>query len=161
VGFVLDRWHRSRVYELLRLGGYVAFDLPRTVTGIGCLLLAGIAATHVYLLAEESALPLYFVSYAVVLIVGCLLTIGAMWLKLNPSVPQSAWFLGSLLSAIFVGLYLVSRAVSLPGLVGLTGRWDFAPGTFAAAFAVGFIAVHASVLLGINVAYPQERNWHD
>jgi hypothetical protein len=28
-------------------------------------------------------------------------------------------------------------------------------------FALGFIAVHMSVLLGINVAYPQRQNWRD
>ena len=57
--------------------------------------------------------------------------------------------------------YLASRAVTLPGLVALTGRWDFAPGTFAGALALGFVAVHMSVLLGINVAYPQRQQWSD
>jgi hypothetical protein len=51
--------------------------------------------------------------------------------------------------------------MSLPGLVALTGRWDVAPGSWAGACALGFIAVHMSVLLGINVAYPQRQNWHD
>jgi hypothetical protein len=32
---------------------------------------------------------------------------------------------------------------------------------FAGAFALGFIAVHMSVLLGINVAYPQRQKWSD
>ncbi|EUA54741.1 putative membrane protein [Mycobacterium xenopi 4042] len=43
----------------------------------------------------------------------------------------------------------------------MTGRWDFAPATFAFAFAGAFVAVHMSVLLGINVAYPQRQGWHD
>jgi ABC-type proline/glycine betaine transport system permease subunit len=62
---------------------------------------------------------------------------------------------------MFIGIYLASRAVSLPGLVAVTGRWDFAPGTFALAFAAAFVGVHLSVLLGINVAYPQRQGWLD
>lgn len=154
-------WERSRLYQILRLGGWVAFDLPRTVTALGGLLLLGIVAAHVYVLTREPALPAYFVVYAVALIVGALVAAGAMWLAVNPRVPQLGWLAGDVVSVIFLVLYLVSRAASLPGLVALTGRWDVAPGSFAAAFALGFIAVHFSVLLGINVAYPQRQNWRD
>lgn len=157
----MNLWRRSRLHEWLRLKGYVAFDLPRTVTALGGFLLMGIVATHVYVLTTEPALPVYFLAYCAVVFTGCLLAAGAMCLGSNPRVPQLGWFLGSLVSVIFVGWYVASRAVSLPGLVALTGRWDFAPGTFAAAFAAGFVAVHMSVLLGINVAYPRHQNWHD
>lgn len=157
----METWRRSRLYRMLRLGGYVAFDLPRTVTALGDLLLLGIVATHVYILSKETALPRYFVIYAAVLIAGCLLAAGTIWLNLNPLVPQLAWLLGSMVSLIFLGVYLASRMASLPGLIAVTGRWDFAPGTFALAFAAGFIGVHMSVLLGINVAYPQRQNWTD
>ena len=146
---------------MLRLGGYVAFNLPRTVTTLGGLLLLGIVVTHVYVLTRESRPPVYFVVYAAVLIAGCLLAAGAMWLAVNPGVPHAGWLLGDVVSLVFLGLYLVSRAVSLPGLVAVTGRWDVAAGTWALACAAGFIAVHMSVLLGINVAYPQRRNWRD
>jgi hypothetical protein len=158
---LVELWKRSRVYRMLRLGGYVAFDLPRTVTALGGLLLLGIVVAHLYVLTSEPALPVYFVVYAVVLIVGCLLAAAVMWFAVNPRVPQLGWLLGDLVSVVFIGLYLASRAASLPGLVALTGRWDVAPGSFAGAFALGFIAVHMSVLLGINVAYPQRQNWRD
>jgi ABC-type proline/glycine betaine transport system permease subunit len=58
-------------------------------------------------------------------------------------------------------VYLASRTPSLPRLVGVTGRWDFAPGTLGLACAAAFIALHASVLLGINIAFGQRRDWHD
>lgn len=161
MGLLVRLWERSRVYRMLRLGGYVAFDLPRTATALGGLLLAGIVGTHLYVLTRETALPAYFVVYAVVLMVGCLLAAATMWLGVNPRVPQLGWLLGDLVSVIFIGLYLASRPVSLPGLVALTGRWDVAAGNLAASFAMGFVAVHLSVLLGINVAYPQRQNWHD
>jgi hypothetical protein len=158
---LVELWKRSRVYRMMRLGGYVAFNVPRTVTALGGLLLLGIVVTHLYVLTTESALPVYFVVYAAVLIAGCLAAAAAMWLALNPRVPQLGWLLGDLVSVVFLGLYLASRAASLPGLVALTGRWDVAPGSLAGAFALGFIAVHMSVLLGINVAYPQRQNWRD
>lgn len=161
MGVVAHLWERSRLYQILRLGGWVAFDLPRTVTALGALLLLGIVATHLYVLDREAGLPVYFLGYAVLLMAGCVLAATAIWLAVNPRVPQLGWLLGDLMSVVFLGLYLVSRAIALPGLVTLTGRWDVAPATFAAAFALGFVAVHSSVLLGINVAYPQRQNWRD
>jgi hypothetical protein len=47
IGAVIERWKRSQLYELLRLKGYVAFNLPRTVTMLGATLLIAIAAAHV------------------------------------------------------------------------------------------------------------------
>nr|WP_232070265.1 oxidoreductase [Mycobacterium noviomagense] len=158
---LVELWKRSKMYRMLRLGGYVAFNVPRTVTALGGGLLLGIVVAHLYVLARETALPVYFVVYATLLIAGCVLAAGTMWLAVNPRIPQLGWLLGDLVSVVFLGLYLGSRPVALPGLVALTGRWDVAPGSFAGAFALGFIAVHMSVLLGINVAYPQRQNWHD
>jgi len=158
---LVELWKRSRIYRMLRLGGYVAFNVPRAVTALGGLLLLGIVVAHLYVLTRETGLPLYFVVYAVLLIAGCLLAAGVMWLAVNPRLPQLGWLMGDLVSVIFLGLYLASRPMSLPGLVALTGRWDVAPGSWAGAFALGFLAVHMSVLLGINVAYPQRQNWHD
>lgn len=157
----MQRRQRGRLYRTLTLGGYVAFNLPRTVTAAGGALLAGVAATHAYVLVSEPGLSAYFVVYSVALIVGCLLAAGAMWLALNPQVPQLGWFLGDLVSVIFLGVYLASRTPSLPGLVAVTGRWDVAPGTLALACAGAFVGLHISVLLGINVAFGQHRDWHD
>jgi hypothetical protein len=157
----IERWKRSRLYELLRLKGYVAFNLPRTVTSLGAALLTGIAAAHVYVVASQPALPVYFVAYVATLGACCLFTATLLWLGRNPVVPQLGWFLGDLVSVVFLALYVASRAVILPGLIAVTGRWDFAPGSLAGAFALGFIAVHISVLLGINVAYPQRQPWFD
>jgi hypothetical protein len=162
VGTFIERaWRRSRVYRILSLGGYVAFNLPRCVTALGSVLLAGLAAVHVYVLATGAALPAYFVGYSTVVVAGCAFTIMALWPGLSSVRPQHGWRLGSVLCVIYSGLYLASRAASLPRLVGLSGRWDYAPATLALGCAAGFIAVHMSVLLDINVAYPQRRDWPD
>lgn len=157
----LKAWHRVLSSPLLTLNGYVAFDLPRTVTGLGTSLLMGLVAVHAYLAATRPGLPVYFWVYLGVLIAACLGVAAAMAFAAKPLVPQAGWFAGSALCAAFLVIYLSSRFVSLPGLVAVTGRWDLAPGTFAMAFAGAFIAVHTTVLSGINVAYPQRQNWHD
>ncbi|OBG29715.1 oxidoreductase [Mycobacterium sp. 852002-51057_SCH5723018] len=146
---------------MLSLGGYIAFDLPRVVTGLGAVLLLGVAASHAYLLTRQDTLPWYFAGYAAVVIVGCVLIAGGMGFGRNPRVPQASWLFGSLLSAVVLGVDVATRWASLPGLTGVTGRWDVAPVTFALAFACAFIALHASVLLGINAAYPHRQHWED
>lgn len=161
VGALTRPIERSQLYEWLRLKGYVAFNLPRLVTTLGAALLTGIAAIHVYVLISRPALPMYFVIYTTAVVGCCLLTAMALWLARNPRVPQAAWLFGDLVSVVFFGVYLGSRAVTLPGLVAITGRWDFAPGTLAGSFALGFVTIHMSVLLGINVAYPQRQHWSD
>ena len=100
------------MYEWLRLKGYVAFNLPRLVTMLGAALLTGIAAIHVYVLISRPALPMYFVVYTAAVVGCCLLTAVALWLARNPRVPQAAWLFGDLISVVFLGVYLVSRAVS-------------------------------------------------
>lgn len=157
----LKAWHKVVSSPVLTLNGYVAFDLPRAVTGLGTSLLMGLAAVHIYLAATRPGLPLYFWVYVAVLIAACLGVAAAMAFAIKPRVPQAGWYAGSLVCAAFLAIYLGSRFVSLPGLVAVTGRWDLAPGTFAMAFAGGFIAVHTTVLSGINVAYPQRQNWRD
>ncbi|OBI85072.1 hypothetical protein [Mycobacterium sp. 1245805.9] len=168
MGFLVETWpeswHRSRVFRVLSLGGYVAFNLPRVVTGLGAVLLVGVAATHIYALATQATqgtLPWYFVVYAAAVIAGCLLIGLALWVGRNPKVAQAGWYFGSLLSVVVVGVDVVTRLAHLPALAGMTGRWDFAPASFAFAFAGAFLALHFSVLLGINVAYPQDQQWED
>lgn len=125
------------------------------------MLLIGIAATHVYIWTSQDALPRYFQFYAAVVIIGCLLFAGSMGFGRNAHVAQAGWYFGSLLSVVILGLAVGTRVASLPGMTAMTGRWDFAPATFALAFAGAFIGLHASVLLGINVAYPQRQHWED
>lgn len=160
-GAVIEKWKSSQLFEWLRLKGWIAFNVPRAVSLLGTALLIGIAAVHFYVLISQPASPTYFVVYVAILEACCLSTATSLWLGRNPRVPQLGWFFGDLVSVVFLGLYLASRAATLPGLVALTGRWDFAPGTLAAALALGFVAVHMSVLLGINVAYPQRQQWTD
>jgi hypothetical protein len=128
---------------------------------LGTLLLLGIAATHAYLLATQEAPPWYFAGYAVVVIACCLLAAGSMGLGRKPHVVQAGWYFGSLLSVVVLAVDVATRVAGLPGMTALTGRWDVAPASFALVFAGAFVALHVSVLVGINVAYPQRQHWED
>lgn len=154
-------WRGVLSSPVLTLNGYVAVPLPRTVAALGVALLAGLAAVHAYLWATRPALPQYFFVYSAALVAGCVIAAGAMVCGVNRSAPRIGWFLGDVASLAFLVTYLSTRVVGLPGCDTLTRRWDLTPGTFGMAFAAGFIAVHATVLSGINVAYPQQRHWHD
>jgi ABC-type multidrug transport system permease subunit len=154
-------WRRLLSSPVLTLNGWVAFNLPRTVTALGGALLTGLAMVHVYLLTTIPGPPWYFAGYVVVLAVACLAAATSMLIGIKAAVAQAGWFLGSMVCSAFLVVYLVTRLVSLPGLVTVTARWDVAPGTLAMALAAGFIALHTTVLSGINVAYPQRRQWHD
>ena len=147
--------------RILTFNGWVAFNLPRTVTAMGAALLTGVAAVHVYVLTTESALPGYFVIYSAALISSCLLAATAVIAGSQGGVARGGWSVGSLICVAFLGVYLVSRVTSLPGLEAFTGRWDVAPGTLAMALAAGFVAVHTTVFSGINVAYPHRQGWRD
>lgn len=155
---LLRRLLSSRV---LTLNGWVAFNLPRTVTALGGALLTGLVLVHIYVLTTEPGLPRYFAAYVLGLSAACALAAGAMVFALKPIVPQAGWYFGSLVCSAFLCAYLVTRWVQLPGLIGVTARWDFAPGTLGIAFAGAFLAVHTTVLSGINVAYPQRQQWYD
>ncbi|WP_068186089.1 hypothetical protein [Mycobacterium sp. UM_CSW] len=153
VGFLVESWpeswHRSRVFRVLSLGGYVAFNLAR----LGAILLVGVAATHAYALATQATrdtLPWYFVVYAVAVIAGCLLVGLALWVGRNPHVAQAGWCFGSLLSVVVIGVDVLTLVVYLPALTEMTGRWDFAPASFA--FAGAFLALHGSARGAIGLS---------
>src|SRR5689334_22928247 len=53
----INAWRKILSSRVLMLDGWVAFDLPRSVTVLGEALLLGLAGVHVYILMTASALP--------------------------------------------------------------------------------------------------------
>jgi hypothetical protein len=66
-------WRGIMSSPMLTLGGWFAFNLPRTVTATGQSLLAGLVAVHVYVWTVQPGLPGYFAVFAAVLTGGCLI----------------------------------------------------------------------------------------
>lgn len=152
---------RSRLLRTLSLGGYVAFNLPRTVTAAGIALLLGTAATHLYVVLGQPDRPAYFVGYVAAVVTACGLIAVLLGFARNPGAVQLSWLLGSASSVVIAGMVAGTRIVRLTTLPAVTGRWDVAAATLTLGLAGAFIALHATVLLGINVAYPRRQHWTD
>lgn len=152
------RW--TGVGKLVSFYRYFAFDAPWTTTGAGVLLLGGIAATRLYLVYAVVERPLYLVAYLAVTATAAVVAAGCMLVAASRAVTVAGWVLGSLVSAAFLAVYLVSRSAGLPGLPQLVGHWGYALGTLSMLLAAGFLGLHLSVITGMNVAVPQRRQWH-
>ncbi|MBP0457133.1 hypothetical protein [Streptomyces montanisoli] len=162
---------RPGIARLISLYRYFAFNVPALITAVSLALLLGIAAVHLWLLSAGYSLPAYFRAYLALLAAGALLAavgIGARWVTgaregsgVSRRGGHMAWALGSLASLASIGMYLASRTLGLPGLDVLTGRWDYPLGTFSMILAGLFVALHFSVLTGLNVAAPDRRGWRD
>lgn len=154
------RW--SGLEKLLSFYRYLYFNLPRVTTALGITLVLGLGAIHLYLLVTDQALarrldaPIYLQVYFGLLIATAVLAAAGM-----VTAAKLGWALGALVSLAGLMMYVASRVWGLPGLPQLVGRWDYALGTFLLALAAGFLAVYFTVLTGLNIAYPQKRNWHD
>ncbi|MCV7029614.1 oxidoreductase [Mycobacterium sherrisii] len=152
---------RSRLIRMLSLGGYVAFNMPRTVTAAGVALLLGCVATHIYAVLSQPDRPAFFLVYVAAAVTGCGLIAVLLCLTRSPVAMQLSWVLGSAASVVIAGIVAGTRIVRLSALPAITGRWDVAAATLTLAFAGAFVALHATVLLGINVAYPRRQHWMD
>ncbi|WP_182347429.1 oxidoreductase [Tomitella gaofuii] len=147
--------------RVLRVAGWVQFNLPRTTTGIGIGLLTGAIAVHLYLLFGQYSWPPGWLAYYAVLCVGWALACFGMFTGKRVASAQAAWVLGDVFCVIFLVTYLAGRSVGLPGLSYVDGLWDFAAGTFGMAFTAGFLGVHGLIALGVFIARPQLRQWED
>ncbi len=153
------RW--TGLGKLISFYRYFAFNVPRVTTASGIVVLLGIAAIRLYYLLADVVFPAYLVAYFVLVIAVAVLASVGMVVGGRPGVTRVGWALGSLVSLASLVVYIVGRSLGLPGLPQLVGRWDYALGTFSMALAALFLALHFSVLTGMNIAYPQRRQWHD
>lgn len=152
---------------------HLRFNLPRSTTAGGVLLLLGIAAIRVYLLVASATgwvapgasapirPPVYLLAYFAVVAAGALLAAAGMLSAPRRVLTRVGWALGSLVCAAAMAMYLVSRTAGLPGGDRWVGRWDQPLGTFALAVEGAFLITHLAVLTGMTVAVPDRRDWRD
>jgi hypothetical protein len=69
------------------------------------------------------------------------------------------WALGALISGVTIAVYLVSRTLGLPGYT--EGMWADPVGSFSVMVEGLFVALYLSIVTGMNIAYPDKREWHD
>jgi hypothetical protein len=139
---------------------WVAFAGPRTTTALAVLLLVVVAAPQVSLLATADV-PGWLDARSG--LAGLLVLVAAAAMTAARSLPVAAlgWGVGSLVCATSIGLWVASRTAGLPGVVGTVGRWDHPGGTTVLGLAAAFLLLHTSLLLGVTVAVPDRRRWHD
>jgi hypothetical protein len=156
------RW--TGIPQLISFYRYIAFNVPRVTTAVGIVVLLGIAAIQLYWLVggfPVPAYPAYLGGYFGLLVTVAVLAAGSMVIGRQPGLIWLGWVLGSVVSVASIAMYVISRTAGLPGLPQLVRWWDYPLGSFAMALAGLFVALHVSVVTGMNVAYPQQRNWHD
>ena len=169
-----DRLQRSPgLGALIAFYRYIQFDLPRTTTATGVLLLWGIAAVRIYLLvAARTAwvqpggsvrpqVPVYLQAYLGLVAVVAVVASGAIMAARSRTTTRAGWALGSLVCAAAMAMYVTSRTAGLPGAGDWVGRWDFPLGTFAVTLEAAFLLTHVAVLTGMTVAAPDRRHWRD
>jgi hypothetical protein len=152
------------IAQLISFYRYIAFNVPRVITAAGIVVLLGVAAIRLYWLVggfPVPAYPTYMGVYFGLLVAVTVLAAGSMVIGSKPKLVWLGWMLGSVVSVASIAMYVASRTVGLPGLPRLVRWWDYPLGTFAMALAAVFVALHLSVATGMNVAYPQRRDWHD
>lgn len=147
----------ARVFTVYR---WVAFAGPRTTTGVGVALLVAVVAPQVSLLVT-ARYPGYLDTWFVVAGVVLLAATTAMLAARSRLVAGLGWAAGSLVCAGSIALWIVSRTAGLPGVPGAVGRWDHPGATTVLALAAAFLLLHTSLLLGVTVAVPDRRRWHD
>ena len=150
----------GRVRAVLTAYRWVAFAGPRTTTGLGVSLLVAVAAPQVSLLATADY-PAWLDAWFVLAGVLVLVAAAALTAARSRLVAGLGWGVGSLVCATSIGLWIASRTAGLPGVAGTVGRWDHPGGTAVLGLAAAFLLLHASLLLGVTVAVPDRRRWHD
>jgi len=151
----------SGIRKVLRSLEWVAFNIPRVTSATGVALLAGLVGVHLYIMLATVQWPVWLIVYYAALIIAWAVAAILVVTGRSVATAQIGWCIGDLASTVFLVVYLVSRSIGLPGAPYLRGWWDFAPGTFGIAFALGFLGLHTSMLLGVMIARPQRRNWRD
>ncbi|HEY7053279.1 MAG TPA: oxidoreductase [Mycobacterium sp.] len=149
------------IRKALRALEWVQFNIPRATTALGVVLLAGLAGVQFYLVLGDLGYPLWLTVYHCVLIAGWAAAAILMMTGRSVTAAQLGWFVGDVVAAVYLVIYLISRIVGLPGAPYLRGWWDFAAGTLGMLFALGFLGGHASILAGVMIARPQRRGWRD
>lgn len=153
------RW--TGLGKLISFYRYFAFNAPKTTTAAGVALLLSNALIQGFLLVRHFDVPAYLVVWFILLIVGPLPAGVAMTTGSVLRLVRSGWVLGSAVSLLSLAIYFASRAPGLPSLPQMVGKWHYPLGNLSVVIALLFLALHFSVLTGMNVAYPQRRDWHD
>jgi hypothetical protein len=145
------------VGKLISFYRYIYLDAPGVTrwTGVALILLVG----TIHLLEAFEYFEITFYLGALFAANAASSTVAAVGIYRGAR--TWGWLLGALISGLSLVAYLVSRTFGLPGVAGLAGMWDEPLGTVSMIVEALFITVYFTVITGMNVAYPDGRNWRD
>ena len=145
------------ISKLISFYRYIYFNHPRLVTFTGISLILMIGFTHMYVFPEHfKTAPYLGLSFGVLFVLSLISAVNILrgsrgW----------GWTLGAVISGIALVSYILSRLFGFPGFEEAQNSWANPPGTVAMAFEAAFIFLYISLITGMNVAWPEEREWHD
>ena len=151
----LLRW--TGISKLISFYRYIYFNQPRLVTFTGISLILMIGLTHMYVFPQHfRTAPYLGLSFAVLFIISLVSAINIL-----RGSRRWGWLPGAVISGIALVSYILSRTLGFPGFPEAQNNWANPPGTVAMAFEAIFILTYISIITGMNVAWPEEREWHD
>ncbi len=143
--------------KVLSFYKYLYFNQPRLVTFVGISLILMVGFIHAYVLPEHFETAPYLGISFVVLFVGSLVSA----FQILRGSRTLGWALGAAISGIALVAYIISRLFGLPGFEEAQGNWAEPIGTVAMIFEALLIFGYLSIITGMNVAWPEKRDWHD
>ena len=135
---------------------YVYFNQPRAVTFLGISAILTIGLIHAYALPEHFEIAPYLgLSFAVLFALSFVSAFGILRGSFT-----TGWLLGAVISGVALVSYLISRLFGLPGFEEAQSAWATPAGTVAMGLEAFFVSIYVSLITGMNVAWPEKRDWH-
>lgn len=145
------------VGKLISFYRYIYLDGPGVTRWMGVALILLVGAIHLIEAPEYFEITLYLgVLFAVNVVASVVAAVG-----IYRGARNCGWLLGAIISGLTLIAYLVSRTFGLPGLAESVGAWDEPLGTVSMIVEALFIVAYFTVVTGVNVAYPERRDWYD
>jgi hypothetical protein len=134
-----------------------AMNLPQVTRLAGILLILVVGLIHLYKAPEHFEAATYLGAAFVINFVGSLVAaVGIFFGAKNWGWLLGAWIAGGAFIA-----YLVAHATGLAGFEDAVGNWANPWGSFSLIVEGLYLVGYLSVAIGLAVAAPDRRNWHD
>lgn len=149
--------HWTGIAKMISFYRYIYFDHPRAVTFLGVSVILTIGLIHAYALPEHfERAPYLGISFAFLFVLSFVSAFNIL-----RGSHATGWLPGAVISGVALVFYLLSRLFGLPGFEEAQNAWATPAGTVAMGLEALFIFLYVSLITGMNVAWPEKRNWRD
>jgi hypothetical protein len=145
------------VAKLISFYRYIYLDAPGVTRWMGVALILLVGLIHLVETPEYFGITLYLGALFAANVAGSVVAAVGIYRGSR----NWGWLLGAVISGAALVAYLLSRTFGLPGFAEGAGAWDEPLGTVSMIVEALFIAAYFTVVTGMNVAYPDRRDWYD